>query len=836
MTQQWLMAGSILLGTLLGVQENGQPEIQPDYLTAEERAWLDEHPVIRVAPTPDYPPFEFWNEDGEFQGVVKNYLDHFAQELGIEFEMVRTATWSENLRRLRNKQIDAVSLITPASDRYYVKISKPYISYPALIIVHGYETRNLSLADLSGKMVAVPDDYTAEGFLRQSYPEIKVVDVYGPMQGIELLSKREVDAFFEGRAVVSYLAEKANITNLRIAGDSDFIYANGFGVRDDWEILAHIISKVLDRITPKQTKAFYADWVKPGLFQREPYVKPWHWWLAGVVASVLLLGSLIVFGWNRQQALLIEQLDIARRKTEQANLRLDQSRRDAEAASRAKSFFLANMSHEIRTPMNGVLGMCELLRTTKLAADQRQYLSFATSSAEYLLHLINDILDFSKVEAGKLELAAEAFSVDELLNDVVGLMRVQAKPKDLQLHVQRDAEVDDWYVGDPMRLRQILLNLVSNAIKFTEEGEISVRALRADDGPASDTSDAHLLRFEVHDTGIGVAPEKLDHVFQAFEQADPSTTRRFGGTGLGLAICQKLAELMGGTTDVKSALGKGSVFSFTARLQPASKPTEASPDSMTHQITRSPLRILLAEDGLVNQRVAIELLKKRGHQVDLAVNGKMALDLLAKQSYDVVLMDVQMPEMDGITAVKLLRQREQGGDRERQYVVAMTAHAMKGDRERFLNAGMDGYLIKPFKAAELYACVERGHDDGSETAVNKDSLAQGSKAPVLDEEIALAVTGGDHQLAASLRETCLQEVPAILAQAREAIANNDLQTARRCGHSLKSGLRSIGAKSASAAAEQLEFASDDHHGLSEAVNAVERAFRELVAQIETAKS
>lgn len=696
---------TIVIGSWLVSTAYAQSSRRLEWLTEEERNWLADHPIIRVAPTPEYPPFEFWDEKGSFQGIVASYLDHFASQLGIRFEIVRTEHWEENMAMLKSREIDAVSIIVMSTDRDFVKVSKPYISYPALLFVRKNEPRNLRLQDLSGKRVAVPNDYTGEYFLRRTHPDIEVVEADDPAHGIRLLSNGKVDAFFGSLSVVNYMKERDGITNIRVSSPTNFEYANGLGVRDDWEIFAGIISKTLDHTTAAQHGAFYAKWISRGHTQKLFYQHAQFWWIIGSILTAVVFGSAAVLVWNRKQAAFIDQLAAAKDLTDEANLKLDHALREAEAANVAKSSFVANISHEIRTPMNGVLGMCELLRGTKLNGQQHEYLDFATRSAENLLSLINDILDFSKIEAGKLELEERVFSIDKLINEVTGLLKVEAKPKGIEIFEYRDPDVAECYVGDALRIRQILLNLVSNAIKFTEQGQIHVRVLPASDNSAPVKQGCSPIRFEVEDTGLGISAEKLDHIFQPFEQEDTSTTRRFGGTGLGLAICKTLAEKMGGSADARSELGKGSLFGFTVLLKKTSEQAAGSEDSVITYVSQG-RRILLAEDGLVNQRVAIGLLEKRGHHVDLVENGQEALDAVEKNSYDVVLMDIQMPVMDGLTAVMEIRRRETNSDRH-QWVVAMTAHAMIGDKEKFLKAGMDDHLTKPFKPDDLYAAVEK---------------------------------------------------------------------------------------------------------------------------------
>ena len=401
------------------------------------------------------------------------------------------------------------------------------------------------------------------------------------------------------------------------------------------------------------------------------------------------------------------EAEVAKRTAEltAANADLARSRDRAEHASRAKSEFLANMSHEIRTPMNGVIGMIDLTLDSPLPPVQREQLEVARASAEALLAIVNDILDLSKIEAGRFDLDETTFNVADTVEDAVRTAGVGARGKGLAL----ECHVEDGGLtrvrGDRGRIRQVLINLVGNAVKFTPEGRIDVRVRveHLPDGTA-------ILRGAVTDTGIGIPSDKQGVIFEAFSQADGSTTRRYGGTGLGLTISSRLLALMGGDLQVESTEGKGSTFSFTARVTvPEGKQAPGIPrrvDVPTPAGARSRLHVLLAEDNPVNQRVARGFLVKAGHEVTVTANGREALDALSRGSYDLLFMDMQMPIMGGIDAIAAIRaaERERGGHMP---IIALTAHAIEGDREQFLAAGADGYVSKPIALPRLLLEIER---------------------------------------------------------------------------------------------------------------------------------
>jgi PAS domain S-box-containing protein len=739
-------------------------------------------------------------------------------------------------------------------------------------------------------------------------------------------------ALMESEELFRSVIQTAGDAIISMDAEGDIILWNSGAERAFGYSAEEIVGKPATTIMPERFREAHLGALRRGSSNIEPYFSRKDAELAGLSKD----GSefpieLSVASWSAARGKFFTGIvrDISEQKTAERNL--IEAREAAEQASRAKSEFLANMSHEIRTPINGIMGMTELALNTDLTAEQSEFLDAVNTSADSLLNLINDILDLSKIEAGKLELVNGEFSLRDTIADTMTILAALAHKKGLELIYDIPPEVADALIGDPGRIKQVLVNLAGNAVKFTHKGEVSVK-VETD----SEEGDQVVLRFSVSDTGIGIPADQQKRIFGAFEQADASKTRKYGGTGLGLSVSLRLVEMMGGRIWVESEPGQGSTFHFTARLE-VQKQTAESPilqeahnhaglrvlvvdDNTTNRrilektleywgmlptcvesgseaiaafqrsitegkpfplvltdcmmpemdgfelverinlsfpdltpsiimltsagergdaarclnlavraylikpvkqadllyaitnalnnpeavadrrslITRHTireskrrLRVLLAEDNPVNQKLAGKILEKMGHTVTVAQNGKEAVEFWAHGNFDMVFMDVQMPEMDGFQATGAIREKETGSDK-RTPIVAMTAHALKGDEEQCLAAGMDDYVAKPIRVLQLTEVIDRliGRVGGEENGPAPSGPRQG----MIDENALMERVGGDKELLMELAHLFLEDAPKLVSEIKSSLDRNDLRALENSAHALKGSMGNFASK------------------------------------------
>ncbi|WPD21216.1 MAG: transporter substrate-binding domain-containing protein [Candidatus Electrothrix scaldis] len=833
---RWLGAQTAAQGMQAGVIE----------LTLEERNWLAKHPVIPFTFDPGWAPVEFADDQGQPQGISRDYLHWLEKKLNVQFQPVCAESIEQAQEMMNKGQILLFPALTKTDKRKeHFYFTSSYLSLPVAIFSDANITYLGDLEDLEGKKIAVAKGYAVQEWLQRDYPQIELVPAQSVSEGLHMVTQGKAFAFVGSLLTTSYYIGQTGLTQLRVVGETSYSYRVRMAVPRQEPLLQSILNKGIGAISQDEHDAIYHRWISVQYTHHVDYqlflivlagaslllllFSFWTWRLmkevkrrrqteAALLDKEHLLADLIdffpeavlvvdrqgvVIAWNKameklsgvpaeemlgkgnyayavpfygipqpilidyagrpaveitsvyehvqiegdkitaensqiildgkhvcllgtasvlrdSQEKIVASIESIRDVTEarQAEQDLLHARDAAESAAKAKSEFLATMSHEIRTPMNAIINLTRLLLDTSLDYDQRSYAQISMDSSELLLSLINDILDFSKIEAGKLELEHASFDLRELVKTVLSPMRIKAEDKGLSLGLVIEPEVHPFLIGDSVRLQQILLNFLNNAIKFTASGGVLVHiAVQEEEGKEV------LLQISVEDSGIGIPEDRMTRLFQTFSQADTSTSRKYGGTGLGLAICKRLSELMGGQVGVQSEAGEGSTFWFTVRVQKTSEDTLLSKKESTHfhDTLPSTPNILLVEDNKINQYVALSILKKFQLAADVAENGVEALEMQRQKEYDVVLMDIQMPEMDGFEAARHIRNPATGVLRPDVPIVAMTADATKEDRGKCFAAGMNDYISKPVNRDRLFLVLQ---EQLSKAAVYHDEHAK----------------------------------------------------------------------------------------------------------------
>ncbi len=701
----------IPVNKIIELEKKWLPDTEPYFsnsdslnsLNSEEKEWLKSHSHFKLGIDHSWSPFEYVDNKGKYVGLSSDYVDLVNKQLAITLQPSYELDWNQAFEALKKGEIDVVSAIVRTDERAkLINFTEPYISLSSVITTRKDAFYVQGMDDLLSKKVGVINGYVFEDFIRNNHPNIPLIGVATVSEGLEKLKNGEIDAFIDALASINFEINKQNHSNIIVAAFTPYKLELSMGVRKGLEPLVPILDKALSTIDTKQKSMIANNWLSVEVNVGTSF-KSFALWAVPIVA-VLLFIILFVFRANRRM-----QFEIVERK--KVELSLEKSKQKAEKANKAKDEFLANMSHEIRTPMNAVVGMSHLLEKTSLDEEQQGYIETLNNSSASLLLLIDDILDLSKIEVGKLSIEQVPFSLTKLLINVVQQIKIVTDESVVTIATDINDSVPKLLVGDGLRLGQILLNLAGNAAKFTPHGNINIRVT------VDKKNDTQItLHFVVEDTGIGMSDEQMSRLFQTYSQADSSMTRRYGGTGLGLSICKKLCELMQGKIWVVSEKEKGSQFHFTSVLNYSKSIDVNLADSEEINLIESlqqkdkntllkklhEKRILLVDDNLVNLTIAKKMLNNSGMIVDIAMNGQESLDKLNAYEYDCVLMDIQMPVMDGYQATKLIRESSVYGNIP---VIGLSANVMEKDISRGRAAGMDDYLGKPISLEKMLAAL-----------------------------------------------------------------------------------------------------------------------------------
>jgi len=693
-------------------------------LTVDQQMWLRKLENLTFGYNPDLAPFEFEDGKNKYSGIGAEYLEVISELLNIRMEPSVNESWSNTLASLQERRIDLLTTINFHKEMSEtINFSDVYMDFPNVVVTktHGKYIQNIE--DLAGNKVAVVDNYQISKTMQEFHPNISLVLVKNVTEGMSKVEVGEVTAYIDNLVVVSHHIREHNLERVKISSFTPYSSRISFGIRKGLEPLIPIINKALSSISKQKKDAIVGNWLAYQINQNANIIQIIYWSFAIFLFSSGIIGY-VVLANRKMKSEIRYRIDVEQNLEKETIL--------TQRMNNAKDEFLSNMSHEIRTPMNAIMGTANLLTLSGLDDEQSDYLDTINSSADVLLHLIDEILDLSEITHNEAKLNLTNFRLKELFESLIKQAGARIKNnKVLSIRYDIASEIPDEIHGDPMRLGQLVTNFLSNALKFTEQGSIVIRAHR--EYPPNLADDEIKLIFCVEDTGIGMSKVQQKILFQAYTQADLSTSRKYGGTGLGLSICKSISNLMNGEVWVESELGRGSRFYFSAIFQNSEKRFSAVEKDAMLSVDKSVAKkeglttkpdpkitdkdsidyyskllsnknILIVDDNQINLTIAKKMLEKVGVNVTTAMNGVESLERLNKGIFDAVLMDLQMPIMDGYQATKIIRENQHF---ENLVIIAFSANVMKKDVANALASGMNAHLPKPLKLQTLLKLLSK---------------------------------------------------------------------------------------------------------------------------------
>lgn len=655
----------------------------PPIFTESEKKWIAENPVVYFSDDASGQPFVYLDKNQELKGIAVDFLFHIQKHTGIKFQFVQSDTWQQVLTKIKQKEITlALAAIETEERLQFADFSTPYFS-SKMAFVTGEEYSYIQRAEeLYGKTVVIPIGYYTVDYLRKNHPQIKIKLVDTLEQAFDAVASGEADAFLGTLAVAAFRLRNSQYTSLKISGTIDEETEISYIIAKGNDELVSIIDKIFNRITDHDKRAIINNWFGVKI---EQGIDPSTIWNILIIAGIIILFALL---WINQL-----KKEVLRRKKAERKLIL--SREEAYLANRTKSEFLANMSHEIRTPMNAVIAFSDLLSDTSLTPEQSEYLESIKVGSSGLLHIINDVLEISKIEAGEVNIDYSPVSIGQLCEKLVKLFSASMTEKNLNFSTDIHPDCPEKIVTDLTRLQQILINLIGNSLKFTSEGyiKLNISATRLESSPNVD------IKFEVSDTGVGIAQERQNLVFEQFIQCQNSEDNPLGGTGLGLSISKKLAEALGGSLSLTSEVGEGSCFTLKLNDIEVDTSQTKTPEKIRN-IKFRPATILIVDDIETNRVILAKYLSPYPFKILMAENGQQAVELALKENPELILMDIRMPIMDGYEAAEIIRKEINTN------IIAVTASALENEESKNRKEVFDVYLRKPILRDSLIESLE----------------------------------------------------------------------------------------------------------------------------------